>query len=621
MKITHLSAAMAALAFTASFAQPAFAQVSRTPWQMHEGQPVIKLDVELPPNGALPENGYIAFQHAVIPAEGNGWVAAPNPETIGFGGPRASQISAAGGACRRAVDYTYFQTFVDVPAGTRVDEFKIAFQGMDDASRITIFNSANPGGRVVDGSYVTRAATGTSTATTDLHALVTTGRNRVVITQVDWCPTGNTLQSAQVHLNGSNVAVAVAPTVLGPFLPTSHGDVHIRSTDGLRYDFQAAGDYLLIQSTDGEVVVQARQEMWDQNPKVSVNRAGAMRMMSDTIEWYLLPTKALYVNGQLTPMPTSRQTLPGGGVIETLRSGSKETLMLYWPNDSFTGRLVSYANNTMDVEVRKIVSSHRTYEGMIGNMDGKRDNDLQVRGGDNLGATLNNDNIARVGESWRVRANENLFKRSHPAPTGAVARNQPGIADLDAAARQEASQTCKSAGVSDATALRNCIYDVAATGDKTFVESAKQFQETVAALPASERAGENVEPAHVQVPSAAAPSGQSAGLLLAGEKLQRGTQYSMSGHYLTFQEDGNLCVYTTGNQWVWCINNDPSVQYQNSASAEMTAEGRLRVTDANGGVVWQVPANNPQRGTGVHIATNGALELRAPSGAVVWSSR
>ena len=79
------------------------------------------------------------------------------------------------------------------------------------------------------------------------------------------------------------------------------------------------------------------------------------------------------------------------------------------------------------------------------------------------------------------------------------------------------------------------------------MESAQQFQQTVAALPAAERAGETVEPAHVQVPpvAAATPGSQGPGLLLPGEKLQRGTKYSMAGHHLIFQEDGNLCVYRT----------------------------------------------------------------------------
>lgn len=470
---------------------------------------------------------------------------------------------------------------------------------------------------------MSRAAAETETATTDLKNLVTSGRNRIVITQVDWCPVGNQLQSAQVQLNGSRIAAA-APTQLGPFLPISHGDVHIRSTDGMNYDFQAAGDYLMLQSTDGEVVVQSRQEMWDQNPKVSVNRAGAMRVMGDKIEWYMRPARELYLNGKPIDLPTAPLALPAGGRIELLRSGSKQTLMVYWPNESFTGRMVAYSNDTMDVEVRKIVKSPRSYEGLIGNMDGNRSNQLQIRGGDYLPPKPTAENVARMGESWRVRASESLFTRSHPAPVGATVQSQPGIADLDPAARQDANQTCKTAGITDATALRHCTYDVAATGDRTFVESAQQFQQTVAALPAAERAGETVEPAHVQAPpvAAATPGSQGPGLLLPGEKLQRGTKYSMAGHHLIFQEDGNLCVYrTAGAQWVWCINNDPNVSYQRSAAVEMTRDGQLRVSDADGAIVWQAPAANAQPRSSIHLTESGTLELRAPSGAVLWSSR
>ncbi len=609
------------LALSISFSASAFAQISRSPWQMHKGQDVIKLEQQLPSNGALPENGYIAFERASIPDEGDGWEPAPNPETINFGGPTASNFDRAGATCRHAVDYTYFQTFVDVPAGARVDEFKIAFKGMDDASRITIFNAAHPGGQIVPGSYVTRASGNIEAATTDLKALVSPGKNRVVVTQVDWCPQGNQLQSAQVRLNGSTINTLGA-TALGPFLPTSHGDVHIRSTDGLRYDFQAAGDYLLLQSTDAEVIVQARQEMWDQNPNVSVNRAGAMRVMNDTVELYMLPEVSLYINGRPTPIPASRLDLPAGGNIQSSGTASKKTLMIYWPNESMTGRFVYYANKTMDVEVRRVLSSPRTFEGMIGNMDGNRDNDMQIRGGANLGASLTSDTIARVGESWRVRADESLFTRAHPAPEGRAVQQQPGIADLDPSARRDASQICKDAGVKDAMALRNCVYDVAATGDKTFVESARQLQETVAALPASERAGEMIEPAQALSPPAASGTTGGDGLVRPGAALTRGSRYPMAGHYLTFQDDGNLCVYASaGNRWVWCINNDPNVPYQRSAKVELTREGQLRVTDADGGIVWQVPPGNPQPGTVIHLTDDGVLQLRAATGAVVWSSR
>ena len=137
-----------------------------------------------------------------------------------------------------------------------------------------------------------------------------------------------------------------------------------------------------------------------------------------------------------------------------------------------------------------------------------------------------------------------------------------------------------------------------------------------------------MEPVSVQVPAAApaakqaAAAGKSAGLLLPGEKLQRGSRYSMSGHYLTFQKDGNLCVYKSeGNQWVWCINNQQGVRFETATAAEMNADGRLRVTNAAGGVVWQAPASNAQPRSGVFLTDKGTLEVRAPSGAATWSSR
>ncbi|MBK8285907.1 MAG: hypothetical protein IPK97_14115 [Ahniella sp.] len=186
------------LALCVSLAPAAMAQVSRTPWQMNQGEGVIKnLKVD---RAKLSE----VFDRATIPAEGAGWAPAPNTDTIGFGSDSASQIDEAGGTCDTALDFTYFQTFVNVPSGTTVDEFKIIFSGMDDASRITVFNTNHPTGLVVEGSYVTKVA-GIG-GTSDLKDLMAAGSNRVVITQVDWCPSGNKLQSAKVELNGSMVA-------------------------------------------------------------------------------------------------------------------------------------------------------------------------------------------------------------------------------------------------------------------------------------------------------------------------------------------------------------------------------------------------------------------------------
>lgn len=200
---------LAMLALCASVAPAAMAQVSRTPWQMHQGAEGVVKGLSLENPGGDQAKLVRMFERASIPAEGAGWVPAPNPDTIGFGSDSASQIDEAGGTCLKAVDYTYFQTIVNVPGQTTLDEFKILFTGMDDASRITVFNANHREGLVVDGSYVTRVQT--AGGTTDLRDLMAPGPNRVVITQVDWCPNGNKLQSAKVELNGTTVAATPAP--------------------------------------------------------------------------------------------------------------------------------------------------------------------------------------------------------------------------------------------------------------------------------------------------------------------------------------------------------------------------------------------------------------------------
>jgi hypothetical protein len=165
--------------------------LSRTPWEMNRGggyftQPVSGF-------GAIE-----SYNQAVIPESSDpNWGPAPDPEVIGF-----SEYSILPGGCLNLVDYTYFQTFVNVPTGMEVTQFTIDFAGIDDGGRVTIFNSVYPDGVVVPGSYVYLGGTGTA----NLADYVADGQNRVVVTQVDNCPTGNNLQVARVILNGEAIS-------------------------------------------------------------------------------------------------------------------------------------------------------------------------------------------------------------------------------------------------------------------------------------------------------------------------------------------------------------------------------------------------------------------------------
>lgn len=201
------------------FAAPSSAQatISRTPWQMYRN-PIVAPVPDYGTHGDPREYSHAPAIPAVDanhpPVNGNGgWIPAPNGSTIGFGDGNASRLR--GYTCRQALDFTFFQTIVTIPVGTTVNEFKIEFSGMDDGSRITIFNSQYSAGLVIEGSYVYLGRTGT----TNLKDYVVPGQNRVVITQVDDCAVGNNLQTANVVLNGTVVQAPTTgpPTFSRPF--------------------------------------------------------------------------------------------------------------------------------------------------------------------------------------------------------------------------------------------------------------------------------------------------------------------------------------------------------------------------------------------------------------------
>lgn len=481
------------------------------------------------------------FDKAEIPSESAQWVPAPDPDEIAFGGEEASRLTPQSSyPCERSVDYAYFQTFITPPAGTVVKDFSVDFVKIDDAARISIFNSKHPDGMLGDGSIVDADEQAISTGNLATE-LVPGEPNRVVITQMDFCSPGNNLGSAKITLNGEDVSVdsdlpepevttstaaedttttteAEAVKKRVPFSAT-WGDVHISTPDGLVYDFQKTGDLLLIQSDSGDAVLQARQVVWSANPKVTVNGGGAMKVAGDKLEFSVTPENAFYLNGAKADIPTSDMTLPSGGTLEVHRPGD---LVVFWPNGEFAARVV-YRNGYLDLGVARLGGT-ATYEGVLGNLDKDPSNDMQIRGGDQIAVPASDQQLTEFADSWKVSKADSLFMQPaadpEPTPEADAAQPQLTLADLPEADTNAAESTCKDAGISEALALANCTYDVAATGDEAFVESAKTFQEDVEALPAGElqymTALKGAAPVKSPTPASDDDSSSNSGLLIGG---------------------------------------------------------------------------------------------------------
>lgn len=207
-------AAIAAIALIlgitlAGTAQPSEAAgptaLSRTPWQqMITPYPAVGIVLSNP----APIHGDTRYYSVApsVPAENDvRWTPALDPNTVNF--HKLSRLASF--PCLQAADFSFFQTIVTIPTGTTISTFTISFSDTDDGARVTIFNSSYPSGVVVPTSYVFLG--GNQTA--DLSGYAATGSNRLVVTQVDDCYSGNNLGYAAVVLNGIVIPPNVPPTV------------------------------------------------------------------------------------------------------------------------------------------------------------------------------------------------------------------------------------------------------------------------------------------------------------------------------------------------------------------------------------------------------------------------
>lgn len=278
----------------------------------------------------------------------------------------------------------------------------------------------------------------------------------------------------------TSVPPTPAPTSIAKTETHTHGDVHIRTPDGLVYDFQEVGDFILTQSTDGSVKLQARQESWVNKPQVSINTAVALFVAGDKLEFYVKPERSFSINDELTDLPTGELALSQGGsiVINPTASASQQDFSIFWPDGNTGARVILYADSHIDIGIARL-NGALTYEGVLGDLDGNRQNDMQIRNGDLIAPPANLEQLKSFGDSWRVAADESLFDDA--APIGEAVEPLT-LRDLDPVDSEQAKQTCQNAGITGQLALDNCTYDVAVTDDPIFVESAQVFEEAMQTL-------------------------------------------------------------------------------------------------------------------------------------------
>jgi opacity protein-like surface antigen len=304
-------------------------------------------------------------------------------------------------------------------------------------------------------------------------------------------------------LNGtSSIAMTIAP----PDPSAGHGDPHLRTVNGIHYDFQGAGEFVYMRSDDIEV--QARQTaistevaLLDSysglstcvslNTGVAVRTGGQRITFQPAVVGVSDPSRMqLLINGQLTTLGSSGLDLPGGGrVSPTSARGIRvdspgDTTLLVTP-----GWWDAQRKWYLNIDVLHAPRA----EGLLGPVP-PGSWLPNVPGGVSVGpipAALDRryaDLYQRFGNAWRVTEATSLF--DYAQGTGPATFTLANWPPASGPCRLQEAQPAKATTVAVAQracsvvkgepSRKNCVFDVSATGNLGFAETYAKTEQVIA---------------------------------------------------------------------------------------------------------------------------------------------
>jgi YD repeat-containing protein len=282
------------------------------------------------------------------------------------------------------------------------------------------------------------------------------------------------------------IAAAAAAAYLAFLLASilsghSAGDPHLRTFDGLSYDFQAVGEFMLVRSDAGDLEVQARHGPKGSLGLVSLTTAVAVDLAGDRITITADASLPLRVDGRAVDLPAGTVELAHGGSVGRLPTGQ---YAIVHPDGETTILVTVLGHNRLDVQLFLAGSRAGSVHGLYGDADGDMTNDLASRDGqvvEPTGGDFTAPLYATFGDSWRVDVEESLFDYGAGEDTATFTIHDYPLAlasvdAVDAGARAQAEAVCRGALVTQQPFLDDCILDVGLLGDPAFATSAVTAQ-------------------------------------------------------------------------------------------------------------------------------------------------
>jgi hypothetical protein len=231
----------------------------------------------------------------------------------------------------------------------------------------------------------------------------------------------------------------------------------------LLYDFQATGDFELLQTKSG-FLVQNRQvsgaPTW---PNAAINFAIGTRLDKTNVAVCLTPQKVV-VDGKVLPLNDGQVELLGDGTQISRRGIS---YLIRGESGDWVKADVNagYINVTVGLGQWPIAA-----QGLLVNANGDP-NQVATREGTVLKIPFAFDEFyRRYGESWRVKPGESMLNVCGEVKESGLPAKPFYAADLDPQTARRVKAICSEAGIKEAALLDACMIDVAFTGMKSAAE-------------------------------------------------------------------------------------------------------------------------------------------------------